>query len=52
MPRHIRHYSVPGYVLAGLPPPPHRHRYVLVGNEVLLINNRTGFVVDSVYVLR
>lgn len=47
-PSDVRYYSVPQPVIATLPPAPVGHRYVRVGNDVLLLAPRSGMVVNIV----
>jgi len=47
LPRNVRYYDdVPRPLLAELPPPPHGHRYVRVGADILLID-ATRAVIDA-----
>lgn len=48
LPTTVRSYPVPQQVLGQLPPPPVGHRYVRVGNDILLLSPREGLVVDVI----
>jgi Ni/Co efflux regulator RcnB len=48
LPRHVIFYDLPPGVLVQLGPPPSRHRFVRVAQDILLIAVGTGMVVDAV----
>ncbi len=48
LPRNVIYYDLPPTVLMQLGPPPPRHRYVRVANDILLITTGTGMVVDAI----
>jgi len=48
LPRNVIYYDLPPSVLMQLGPPPPRHRYVRVANDILLITIGTGMVMDAI----
>ena len=48
LPREVIFYNLPPRVLERLEPPPPRHRYVRVAQDILLITVGTGMVVDAI----
>jgi len=48
LPRHVIFYDLPPSILVQLGPPPSRHRFVRVAQDILLIAVGTGMVVDAV----
>lgn len=48
LPRDVIFYDLPSTVLARLAPPPPRHRYVRVAQDILLLATGTGMVVDAI----
>lgn len=48
LPRDVIFYDLPSRVLWQLGPPPPRHRYVRVAQDILLIAVGTGLVVDAI----
>lgn len=48
LPRDVIFYDLPQRVLVQLGPPPSRHRYVRVAQDILLIAIGTGMVVDAI----
>ena len=49
LPRSVTYYDVPSPPLYHLAPPPRHHRYVRVGNDILLIAIGTGMIVNALY---
>ena len=45
--RDVVHHRVPATVVAQIGQPPAGQRYVRVGNDLLLVSNRTGIVLDA-----
>jgi Ni/Co efflux regulator RcnB len=43
----VVHYRVPATLVTQIGQPPAGQRYVRVGNDVLLVSNRTGIVLDA-----
>ncbi len=48
LPRDVVFYDLPSTILEQLGPPPPRHRFVRVAQDVLLIATGTGMVVDAI----
>ena len=48
LPRDVIFYDLPPRVLVQLGPPPARHRYVRVAQDILLLATGTGMVVDAI----
>ena len=48
LPREVIFYDLPSEVVVQLGPPPSRHRYVRVANDILLLAVGTGMVVDAI----
>lgn len=48
LPREVIFYDLPREVVIQLGPPPSRHRYVRVANDILMIAVGTGMVVDAI----
>ena len=48
LPVGIRTYTVPQPVLVQLPPPPIGHRYVRVGNDIVLVSSQRQLIVDII----
>ncbi len=48
LPRNVVYYDLPQTILMQLGPPPPRHRYVRVANDILLITIGTGMVMDAI----
>jgi len=48
LPRDVIFYDLPPRVLVQLGPPPPRHRYVRVAQDILLLATGTGMVVDAI----
>lgn len=48
LPHDVSYYYVPSRVVAHMGPPPHGHRYVRVGTDILLIAIGTQMVVDAI----
>jgi len=48
LPRDVVFYDLPPSILAQLGPPPSRHRFVRVAQDILLIATGTGMVVDAI----
>ncbi|MBN2428735.1 MAG: hypothetical protein JXK94_10400 [Deltaproteobacteria bacterium] len=48
LPRDVVFHDLPPRVLRRLPPPPTRHRYVRVAQDILLITTGVGMVVDAI----
>ncbi len=48
LPRGVIFYDLPPRVIEVLGPPPPRHRYVRVANDILLITTGIGMVVDAI----
>lgn len=48
VPQGVTIYTVPQPILATLPPPPPRHRYIRVSGDILLIAIGTQMVVDGI----
>lgn len=48
LPRDVVFYDLPPRVLVQLGPPPPRHRYVRVAQDILLLATGTGMVVDAI----
>jgi Ni/Co efflux regulator RcnB len=49
MPRTVVYHEVQSPYIYDLAPPPRHHRYVRVGNDILLLAIGTGLVVDALY---
>ena len=47
LPREVIYYNLPPRILVQLGPPPPRHRFVRVAQDILLISIGTGMVVDA-----
>lgn len=47
LPHDLVHYDLPPALLLELGPPPHMHKYVRVGADILLIAIGTGLIVDA-----
>ncbi|WP_432743027.1 hypothetical protein ABXJ76_00210 [Methylobacter sp. G7] len=48
LPRNVIYYDLPPTILMQLGPPPPRHRYVRVADDILLITIGTGLVMDAI----
>ena len=48
LPHDVKYYYVPNSVVVQMGPPPHGHRYVRVGADILLIAVGTHMVVDAI----
>lgn len=48
LPHDVRYHDLPRELLKRLPPPPPKHRYVQVAQDILLIAVGTSMVVDAV----
>lgn len=48
LPRDVVYYDLPPRIIEQLGPPPSRHRYVRVAQDILLIAVGTGMVVDAI----
>lgn len=48
LPRSVIYYDLPPTILMQLGPPPPRHRYIRVANDILLITIGTGMVMDAI----
>jgi len=48
LPRDVVFYNLPPNILGQLGPPPSRHRFVRVAQDILLIATGTGMVVDAI----
>ena len=48
LPREVICYDLPPSILVQLGPPPSRHRFVRVAQDILLIAIGTGMVIDAV----
>lgn len=47
LPREVIYYDLPPSILVQLGPPPSRHRFVRVAQDILLISIGTGMVIDA-----
>ena len=47
LPREVIFYNLPPSILVQLGPPPPRHRFVRVAQDILLISIGTGIVLDA-----
>ncbi|MCL2589798.1 MAG: RcnB family protein, partial [Betaproteobacteria bacterium] len=49
LPRTVVYQEIPSPQIYNLAPPPRNHRYVRVGNDILLLAIGTGLIVNALY---
>ena len=48
LPANVKYYQVPQPLVTQIGTPPAGHRYIRVGNDILLVSNGTGIIIDVI----